>query len=373
MTFAPIEVDRQTGTRGGKRKLVVRVQSLLRRVLGALLLLVLLVGDLPAEQLRALTIHLRARVRSFSVDADIWAGGSWKMRTTTGPDGQVTFSLVDSLLSPWRFYWVDPAGPFGELAWGGTVGFLPPHGPGVREGVDSAAMQFIQGVYQDWRSQGGDFRLDGNDSFYVFGDPADRFRFAVLPDGRQAGPVTNLLTHQWVSDGVARWEAGAPVPGYGFGQVMSEPPESYEPHLYHALVEAVRLLRLSVMAGDSPEQTAALGAGADYTRPLGSAPKGAFGVLKTLVPQVAKTVSPREDLSFAHRVVAVDAGTLRVAADTGSGVSMGDSVKGRVRRETRYDRTQGHVVADALEFDLKRGGSAQSLVLRIGYGPLAGN
>ncbi len=185
-----------------------------------------------------------ARVRGARADADLVAGGRLSMAGFRTPSGVLSLSLGDVLEHPWKLYWVDPLGPFGEEVKTASVVTLPEASWIALETVRAANRAHGRREHQRWLENAQRPRaLDASFAFIVIGSAQDRFRFAVGADGA-VSEVTNRMTHRWLPGPFDQFIGTAePVPnGYWFWNQGETEPFEYEPRTYDALATALGLL-----------------------------------------------------------------------------------------------------------------------------------
>ncbi|MCP4202954.1 MAG: hypothetical protein GY769_13610 [bacterium] len=185
-----------------------------------------------------------ARVRGVRADADLEAGGRLSMAGLETPSGALSLSLGGVLEHPWKLYWVDPLGPFGEEVKTASVVTLPEASWTALETARAANRAHGRREHQRWLEHAQRPRaLDGSFAFIVIGRSQDRFRFEVGADGA-VSEITNRMTHSWLPGPFDQFIGKAePVPiGYWFWNQGETEPFDYEPHTYDAFATALELL-----------------------------------------------------------------------------------------------------------------------------------
>lgn len=207
-------------------------------LLGLLLLIPLSSPAATAE----LYFELKARIRSFKVDADLMAGARLLMEKKEG-----TLVLLHPLEHPWKFYWVAPLVGREEVKYASEV-TLPAATWPARKRADAEVDARGRARWAQWRNEWSgrrDFTQAFN--FYVIGSPRGRFVVELMPRGG-VSKVENRVTDRWLPTGLADWVAGRRVEGYAFWANEPAPPE-WQPHAYDALQAALHLLAVPVASG----------------------------------------------------------------------------------------------------------------------------
>ena len=242
--------------------------------------------------------RLAASVRHWRADTDLLAGGRLWMNTTDTSSGEIVLRLAEVLESPWKFYWIDPVGPYGTEVKVATVETLS---EGTWEQLKAArerAGAFGRRTFESWLHGGQQaVEFNGTFSFVVIGPAQNRFEIRLDRSGEVA-EVRNRLTDRWLNgpfdDHFRAWERQRPDDskhGYWFWNQGEENPFPYEPHTYHALEVALRLL-----AGPTPD---------------GDLIPTALSVIETLFPKAGGLTLPISDPSFStSRTVRADGSVL---------------------------------------------------------------
>lgn len=219
-----------------------------------------------------------ADIRNLELAADLRAGGRLAALSQALPEGGRRLQLTRPLVDPWKFYWVDPAGPAGEEAKYASVVTLEEGTWEAFDRADALVRQRGEATHERWRqASGNDHPFDGAFAFVVIGPPEGRFDIDLEPDGRLRG-VRNRLTSRWQPGPFDRflmqW-AGPSFEGYWFWNKGNRQPPQWEPHTYHAFEQALELLRLPAPPAPAVD--------VDWE----DAPSLAIDVVTTLAPRTA--------------------------------------------------------------------------------------
>ena len=304
-----------------------------------------------------LSFELEAEVTSRRVDAELVAGARLLMTSYRSAGGELSLSLERVLEAPWKLYHVNPAGPFGEETKLGAVITLPDASWKTLEARRREARRLAMERHAAWaEGRTSTPALDGAFAFVVIGPSRDRFEVQIEAGGR-VREVRNRLTDRWLSGPFDRfigaWGASGEQPdapeGYWFWNQGESEPFDYEPHTYHALAEAVRLLDLPLPADRS--------AAVDWP----TAVSDAHSVAERLVPKTAGLFGEGAALSASveRREEPEGRVLVRLAAEDGQGTS--------VRRETVFLPGESGVLSDRIEVAVAR--EKRSLRLVVGYEP----
>lgn len=243
----------------------------------SLLALVLLAGANAHAAPAEVTFELKAKIRSFSVDADLWAGARLGFDADPQEGGGTKFALTRVAESPWKFYWVSPAVGSAEAKFATEATFAEASWP-ARQAAEKDAETRGRAKHAEWtKAWGGKRPFDQAFTFFVIGAPAGRFRFESSPTGA-VGPVTNRLTNRWLPNGFPDWVAGKGEQGYAFWANDAQPP-AWEPHTWHAVEKALRLLACDAL------QQGVVAAAASWTKECPALTAGARDVVETLAPK----------------------------------------------------------------------------------------
>ncbi len=218
-------------------------------------------SDPPDSELRHYEVwyRLKALVRSPRIDADIRAGGRLLMSVNPKAGNTQRLSLVAPLEDPWKLYWVDPLGPFGQETKVAMVTALPQGSwdalATTREKIERIGREH----HTVWLQDADPKRpLDGVFGFLVIGPARDRFAIDFAPEGT-VEKVTNRLTDRWLPgpfDQFVGREAGKNLTkGYWFWNDREAMPPDWEPHTYRALAAALELLALPLPDPQAGEAT----------------------------------------------------------------------------------------------------------------------
>lgn len=307
-----------------------------------------------------LSYSLEVRLRSFQVDADLWAGGRLAMKRGDEA-GRARYVLDRVVEDPWKFYWSSPG--IGSAEVKNATEAVPAAATwAARTAVEKDAETRARARHDRWTKQwGGKRALDQSFVFLVIGPPAGRFAFTSSRAGAVSG-VQNRMTDRWLPTGFPDWVAGKPVQGYGFWAADPQPPP-WEPHCYHALVEALKLLKTPI-ATDA--QLAAIDAGQKWELTLAAVPEGARAVLETLAPKTKGRLGGAGGAKIP--LVTTAAGDAIAIDGKSEAVKVGDGVTMTVERHARARKDAEGVVADRVEVRLDKGSDLR-FVLKIGYEP----
>jgi hypothetical protein len=249
-------------------------------------------------------LHYRvsAQARSARLDADLEAGGRLLMRGRRTDSGYLHLSLERPIVAPWKLYWVDPAGPFGDEVKLASVSTLESGSWETLAEARAHSERFAEERYAEWRA--GERRkppLDGAFTFIVIGPAPGRFTASFDAEGALTA-VRNRLTDRWLSGPFDQYAGGwgpdaapgAMAPeGYWFWNKGESAPFAYEPHTYHAFESALRFLSLPM----DPMQTTP--DGEDLV------PRRAWPDLAAMAIEVVETLAPRARGLFGRGVGAV--------------------------------------------------------------------
>lgn len=311
-----------------------------------------------------LSYRVETRVRTRAVDADLWAGGSFLMRSTSEADG-LRLSMVKPIDDPWKFHWVNPLIGRSEVKFG-TVATLAAPTSRARLESDRRTNERAKTTHAEWQSRwDGEADLDGWYSFYVLGDIADRFRVGVAPGGRVYN-IENLVTNRWVPNGLALWLSGQPVEGYSHWADDPEPPE-WRSHSYEAFVAAIELLARPVLPSDDPTSIVDLRPGASFEHEHRRLLPTAARVIETLAPAAKGRFDAKSTVPVTYTVT--DAGPGLIGLDGVSTVSLPEG-RLRVHRTAVLEMQGAGAVSDSLEIELIRGGEL-TFVVQVSYAPTA--
>lgn len=248
-------------------------------------------GESPAYEV---WYSLTAEVHGAGARADIQAGGRLLMSVApeVGPEvgGGARLELVRPLVDPWKLYWVDPFGPFGEEIKLATVKTLSELSWEALETAQEEVALTGRERHALWLDGTDRERpLDGAFGFIVIGPPAGRFAIDIHPTGN-IREVTNRLTDRWLSGPFGRFVGTAPEEtphGYWFWNQGETEPFEYEPHTYHAMAAALELLALPLpsipTSGDEEESVI-------WNDPT----KLALEVLTTVAPKIGSRLSKHQ-------------------------------------------------------------------------------
>lgn len=184
-----------------------------------------------------------ARERGARADADLLAGGRLTMTGLPSSSGAFRLSSSAIVEHPWKLYWVDPLGPFGEEIKAASVVTLPETTWLALEAARNENAAFGRLRHQRWLEHAEKPRkLDGSFAFIVIGPVEGRFRFDVGAHGA-ISEATNRMTHRWLPGPFDQFVGTELVPnGYWFWNNGEVEPFDYEPHTYHAFAAALELL-----------------------------------------------------------------------------------------------------------------------------------
>ncbi|MEE8367660.1 MAG: hypothetical protein V3S30_05035, partial [Thermoanaerobaculia bacterium] len=251
-----------------------------------------------------LYFELTSSIRTVKLDADLWAGGKLLMRGRRQTDGTLTLTYVRAIESPWKFYWIDRLGPGGdEVKLASVVTLNEASWEALKTARDRNAA-FGAEIHQKWEALTGKHReLDGTFVFVVIGDAEGRFDVTIRPSG-ELTRIHNRLTDRWLTGPFDRWIGTWGFPrtsdkspqGYWFWNHGETLPFSYEPHTYHGLAAALKLLMqpLPRLLDDSTTETAM-----DWENPLHLA----HSVLKTLGPRLHRPTPEPTSVSVTIELV----------------------------------------------------------------------
>ncbi len=235
----------------------------------------------PAAESEArfdLTWRLEASIRHRRADGDVWAGGQVRLVDRSPPEQDLVLELEEVREAPWKLYWVDPWGPFGEEVKVASVIDLPEGSWAALAMARQVAESEGRRRYEEWAAQRSDPPpFDGSFAFVVIGPAWGRLRLRLPAEGGAAEPE-NRLTDRWLVGPFDRW-VGSAWPevdtGYWFWNAGPEGPFPYEPHTYHALMKILpRLERGSQAPADWPERVLA----------------STLAMVRTLVPRISQVL-----------------------------------------------------------------------------------
>lgn len=220
-----------------------------------LLLLLGLVGSPSSAELFELSFEIEAHLSVRGVKGEVLAGGRLTMEGTRTLGDGLQLSLVEVVEPPWKLYWVDPLGPFGEeVKVASVIDLESGSWPALSEARGLAEGR-AEGYYAAW-AEGRGRRvppLDGSFAFVAIGPVAGRFRVRLPADGGMA-EVGNQVTGRWLSGPFDQWvgqDWTAVTPGYWFWNASSNGPFDFEPQTYQAMASATEVLSWSTFADSS--------------------------------------------------------------------------------------------------------------------------
>lgn len=307
----------------------------------AVLALTLIASQATAEPVEVF-FELELHLRSFTVDADVLAGGRLLMRE--GEGGALVLERV--LEHPWKLYRVSPLVGREEVKYATDVTLEPASNEGrarAEAEADARGRHF-------WTGQNIDVPFDQAFVFFVLGPPEGRFR--IEPgSGGGVRRVSNHMTDRWLPDGLAEALSARPVEGYAYWESAREPPE-WSPHAYDAFVKALALLQGPLHAGPARHR-GTIGQVAD--------------VVETLLPKARGRFQGQGDVTIAMTLEAdgverVFEGTsARMAVPGGKGLDVVVSRRARLA-------PGGASVADEVRVEMTKRREL-SLKLRVGFEP----
>lgn len=316
-----------------------------------------------------LYFELTASMRTVKLDADLWAGGKLLMRGRRQADGTLTLTYVRAIESPWKFYWIDRLGPGrGESKLASVVTLNEASWEALKMARDKNSA-FGAEIHQQWQEVTGKHReLDGTFAFVVIGDAEGRFAVTIRPSG-EVTRIRNRLTDHWLTGPFDRWigtwggqrtstefpkslESRESERGYWFWNHGETLPFSYEPHTYHGLAAALKLLMqpLPRLLDDSTIETTMT-----WENPLHLA----HSVLKTLAPKLHRPTPAQTSVSVTIELAEQDHTAYAVLSMPDQGLHL--------RRITRFSHDWRGPTSDDVEVQIQR--PDDSLKLTVGYQP----
>jgi hypothetical protein len=321
-----------------------------------------------------------AAVDAATLKADVEAGGRLLMRRRERAGAAQTLALLSPIEHPWKLFWVDPLGPFGEEVKLGAEVTLPAGSWEALAEARAAVDRFGEETYRQWAARSHSRRpFDGAFAFVVIGPPDGRFEAEIAPSGRLVA-VTNRMTDRWLGEDFDRlaknWQAAVregtrPPEGYWFWNHGEAEPPVFEPHAYHALAAALELLALPVFPDDDPGAAAALGAGGHYRLDLADVAGRARRVLETLAPKTRGRLAAAGSAAADFTVEEASPARLVVAGRT-QGAAVGEGGEAATldfRRRVVYDLDRHFAVSDAVTVVVAAPDGR--LEVAVGYEPVA--
>ena len=314
--------------------------------------LVLLVTPLRGQEHYVLDFRLTVRVESPSLDSELLAGGRLELRAeeTALSQGRWVLRLERILEDPWKLYWVDPWGPFGEeVKVASVIDLTGGSWAELKEGRQAAQRSGLV-RYQQWieNREGRSPRFDGSFAFVVLGPVRGRFSIGVGSES-DIPTVVNEMTTSWRSGEFAQWEGDGwkyPPGGYWFWNEGEGQPFDWEPHTYHALAAAAELLTLGRLPiAENQAETAA---------------RTALSVLQILAPKARRqmALSGFEGLiSDPSEVPGAAIGRRFEIGDTGYVEWVVERTEGELESESVTVHLANEAVALSFEVSLGRLGS----------------
>lgn len=307
----------------------------------ALLLAILLFSTRAAAEPIEVFFELELHLRSFTVDADVLAGGRLLMREQGG-----SLVLERVLEHPFKLYRVSPLVGWEEVKYAADMTLETPSNAArlkAEHEADERGRLF-------WTRLDTKVPFDQAFVFFILGAPEGRF----IVDRAIAGgvrTVTNRMTDRWLANGLSDWLGGNTVEGYAYWERSDEPPD-WQPHAYDAFAQAIRLLQGPVHAGPLLHRDM-VGKVRDVVETLLPKAKGRFSGESDV--QVPMTLTADGD----ERVF--EGKSPRVSVPKGKGLGI------TLARRTRLN-PDGMPLADELHAEMAKG-QELSLKLRVGFEP----
>lgn len=329
-----------------------------------LTILAIATGPASAEEAESdyeVWFRASARVRSARADADLEAGGRLLMAGHPSGPGQLVLTLSEVLEAPWKLYWVDPLGPFGEEVKVASVIALPEASWEALELARAEAGVAAKGRHHRWLESADRPRdLDGAFSFIVIDHPTDRFRVEIGADG-SVEAVTNRLTDRWLSGPFDRFigswgdvaRAGQALQGYWFWNDGEASPPDFEPHTYRGFQAALELLALPLTAARNEGLESVEWPGVD---------DDAVRVLQVLAPK-AGFAAP--EAAGPPRTLRLKRSSSEKAGSRLEVIAVGPGTHPDLERETVFS-SQGWPVSDRIRVRISSQRN-DALVLEAGY------
>ncbi|MBI3893887.1 MAG: hypothetical protein HY303_20400 [Candidatus Wallbacteria bacterium] len=323
-------------------------------------------GRPPAEAPRKVDLEysLRARLRSFLVKADFWAGGKLLMDARRQPDGRTLLSLARVEEQPWKFMWFAPKAIGAQAGYAADVTLAAGTWP-ARKAAEGLVEKRAREVHRQWQQEWqGTQPLNWFFQFYIIGDPLGRFSTAIEPGGRVSA-TTNRMTGRWLPRGFQNWLDGKAEEGYGYWGEEPQPPE-YAPRCYEAFAQAMELLSHPVLpASAGPGRLP--DAGSRYSLVYAGELDAGRKVLETLAPKARDRFKGTCTFEMSGVVGSGDSASVTLRSPPVKPAD-GQGIEARFSREAVLDRRTLECARDRAHLELSKG-SESSLVLDVGYRP----